>query len=217
MLRQRHTLRGAGQGDLLKKVSDESLVDSIQHGNTSALSVLYDRYHRLVFSVAHRVLHDRGEAEDLTQDVFIEIYRKAHLYDSGKGSVRIWILQYAYHRSFNRRKYPSRRRFYDASPTTALAHLELGREESGREGLSADEWNELLQGGMKVLNDKERQIVGLIAFEGLTVREASERMDESYGNSRNHYYRALKKLRSFLRPIITRSKREVTDVRPRVV
>jgi RNA polymerase sigma-70 factor (ECF subfamily) len=190
------------------------LVDSMQRGNANALSVLFDRYHRLVFSVAHRVLHDRGEAEDLTQDVFIEIYRKAHLYNSSKGSVRIWILQYAYHRSFNRRKYLSLRSFYDASPTTALAHLELGGEQSGRDGMSTEEWRELLQGGMQVLNDKERQIVGLIAFEGLTVREASERMAESYGNSRNHYYRALKKLRGFLDRIITRSKREVTDVRP---
>jgi RNA polymerase sigma-70 factor (ECF subfamily) len=186
----------------------------MQHGNANALSVLFDRYHRLVFSVAYRVLHDRGEAEDLTQDVFIEVYRKAHLYDSSKGTVRIWILQYAYHRSFNRRKYLSLRNFYDVSPTTALAHLELGGEQSAREGMSTDEWRELLQGGMKVLTDKERQIVGLIAFDGLTVREASERMEESYGNSRNYYYRALKKLRGFLGPIITRSKREVTNVRP---
>jgi RNA polymerase sigma-70 factor, ECF subfamily len=186
----------------------------MQHGNDNALSVLFDRYHRLVFSVAHRVLHDRGEAEDLTQDVFIEIYRKAHLYDSSKGSVRIWILQYAYHRSFNRRKYLSLRSFYDAWPTTALAHLEMAVEQSEREGMSTDEWREVLQGGLKKLNDKERQIVGMIAFEGLTVREASERMEESYGNSRNHYYRALKKLRGFLGPITKRSKREVTDVRP---
>jgi RNA polymerase sigma-70 factor (ECF subfamily) len=199
---------------VLKNPSDESLVDALQHRPAEALTVLFDRYRRLVFDVAQRILHDRGEAEDLTQDVFIEIYRKADLYDPSKGSVLTWILQYAYHRSFNRRKYLSLRSFYDASPITALAHLELSGERSGREGMSTQEWQEVLQQGMKVLNDKERQIVGMIAFEGLTVREASERMDQSYANGRNHYYRALKKLREFLCRMDAQPTREVNDVRP---
>ncbi len=200
-------------GGVLKKLSDELLVDALQNGRADALSVLFDRYGRLVFHVAQRILRDPGEAEDLTQDVFIEIYRKADLFDPSKGSVLNWILQYAYHRSFNRRKYLSLRSFYDASPVTALAHLELAGEQTGRERMSSHEWREVLQSGMKVLTDKERQIVGLVAFEGLTVREASERMEESYANSRNHYYRALKKLRGFLAQIDTRAAREVNDVR----
>jgi DNA-directed RNA polymerase specialized sigma24 family protein len=71
-----------------------------------------------------------------------------------------------------------------------------------------------LKSGVNTLNERERQIVELIAFEGLTVREASERMHESYANSRNHYYRALKKLRAFLREMNPRVAQEVNDVRP---
>jgi RNA polymerase sigma-70 factor, ECF subfamily len=186
----------------------------MRHGHAEALSVLFDRYHRLVFHVAKKILRDSAEAEDLTQDVFIEIYQKADLYDARKGTVMTWILQYAYHRSFNRRKYLALRSFYDASPATALAHLELGGEWSGREGLSSQDWQEILQQGMKVLNDKEQKIVRLVAFEGLTVREASERMKESYANGRNHYYRGLKKLKEFLGPMSPRPTREVNDVRP---
>jgi RNA polymerase sigma-70 factor (ECF subfamily) len=197
----------------VKELSDESLLEAMLHARADALSVLFDRYHRLVFHVAKRVLHDRGEAEDLTQEVFVEIYRKAHLYDAGKGSIKNWILQYAYHRSFNRRKYLALRSFYDSSPTTALAHLELSGEQSIRAGMSAQEWREVLQEGMKALTTKERQIIGLIAFEGLTVREVSERMNESYANSRNYYYRALKKLKACLEQIHTRLEGEVNDVR----
>jgi RNA polymerase sigma-70 factor, ECF subfamily len=186
----------------------------LQHGRADALGVLFDRYRRLVFHVAQRILRDRAEAEDLTQDVFIEIYRKADHFDAARGSVLTWILQYAYHRSFNRRKYLALRSFYDTSPVTALAHLELSGEQSGHDGMSAKEWQEILQRGMEVLNDRERQIVGLVAFEGWTVREASERMNESYANGRNHYYRALKKLRAFLSQMDTRPAREVNNVRP---
>jgi len=65
-----------------------------------------------------------------------------------------------------------------------------------------------LERGMSELNDKERQIIEAMAFDGLTVREASERVRESYVNGRNHYYRGLRKLRAILAP-----RREVNDVR----
>jgi RNA polymerase sigma-70 factor (ECF subfamily) len=189
-------------------------MDEIRLGCAEALAVLFGRYHRLIFHVAKKILHDAGEAEDLTQDVFIEIYRKANLYDATKGSVITWILQYAYHRSFNRRKYLALRHFYDASPITALAHLELSAEWNRHKGIGAQEWQQILRSGVNTLNSRERHIVELVAFEGLTVREASERMQESYANSRNHYYRALKKLRAFLGEMKPRLGQEVNDVRP---
>ena len=173
----------------------------MRHGRPEALGALFDRYYRLVFAVAARILRNRSEAEDLMQDVFIEVYKKADLYDSSKGSVKIWLLQYAYHRSFNRRKYLALRSFYDASPTTTLAHLELCGEQSGRDDISQREWEEVLRRGMKKLSDKERRIIELVAFDGLTVKEAAGRMRESYVNGRNHYYRGLNKLREFLAPV----------------
>src|SRR5262245_19918246 len=143
----------------------------MRDGRTDAQGILFSRYYRLVFDVAKRILRDAGEAEDLMQEVFLEIYRKADLYDPSKGTVRIWLLQYAYHRSFNRRKYLALRNFYDTSPQIALAHLELSGEWTGRE-LSTHQWHEILDRGLKELSDKERQIVELVAYEGLTVREA---------------------------------------------
>jgi RNA polymerase sigma-70 factor (ECF subfamily) len=73
----------------------------LRQGNPDALLILFDRFYRLILKVALRILRDAGEAEDLMQDVFLEIFGKADQFDPAKGSVRTWILQYAYHRSLN--------------------------------------------------------------------------------------------------------------------
>ena len=188
-------LRGGYLGD----PTDGALIEEIRHGSGEALGVLFDRYGRLVFDIARKILRDNGEAEDLMQDVFLEVYRKADLYESSKGSVKVWLMQYAYHRSFNRRKYLALRGFYDGSPAAALAESELAGQWRGSEALTSNEWEQILTPGMKALNQKEKQIISLVALEGLSVREASERVRESYVNGRNHYYRGLRKLRELLR------------------
>jgi RNA polymerase sigma-70 factor (ECF subfamily) len=120
-------------------LTDKELIDEAQRGRPQALGLLFDRYYRLVFQVAKKILRDEAEAEDLMQEVFLEVYRKAGLYDDSKGSVKNWLLQYAYHRSFNRRKYLALRGFYDASPAAALADAELAGEWGGRAG-RASRW-----------------------------------------------------------------------------
>jgi RNA polymerase sigma-70 factor (ECF subfamily) len=186
-------------------------MEQMQNGQTAALGILFSRYHRLVFDITKRVLRDRGEAEDILQDVFIEVFKKASLYDPDKGSVKTWLLQYAYHRSFNRRKYLALRSFYNSSPAAALVDLEMAAGREGREGMSLQDWQRVLNKGMEELNTKERRMIELVAFEGLTVREASQQMHETYVNGRNHYYRALKKLRRFFSTSNQDSKVEVKD------
>ena len=195
------------------KQADEDLIADLRAGRQDALGVLFDRYYRLIFDVARRILRDRGEAEDLMQDVFIEVYRKADLYDSSKGSVKTWLLQYAYHRSFNRRKYLALRSFYNSSPAAALVDLELAGERGCHDRITIREWQQILQKGLSELSRKEREIIEAIAFDGLTVREASQRMHESYANGRNHYYRGLKKLKRILGEIESTPWGEVKDVR----
>jgi RNA polymerase sigma-70 factor, ECF subfamily len=179
-------------------VEDEIFVMQMHSGHTEALGVLFDRYYRLVFDVAKRILRDPTEAEDVMQEVFLEIYRRAELYDPAKGSVKTWILQYAYHRSFNRRKYLALRGFYDASITVRPAEVQPNCKPSQFESMDSLEWRELLRQALRELSQRERQIMELIVFEGLTVREASAQVGESYLNGRNHYYRGLKKLRQIL-------------------
>src|SRR5271157_352900 len=105
----------------------------LQTGCNDALAVLFDRYHRLVLSIALKIVRDPGEAEDVMQAVFLEIFRSAAQFDPAKGSTKVWMLQYAYHRAINRRQHLNARNFYDQTnleevenrlPETALP---LGR------------------------------------------------------------------------------------------
>ena len=97
----------------MSNLSDEDVIERIRQGHTDALSILFDRFYRLVLRIAMRILRDPGEAEDLMQDVFLEVFKKAAQFDRSKGSAKTWILQYAYHRSLSRRHYLALRNFYD--------------------------------------------------------------------------------------------------------
>src|SRR5580692_3198028 len=99
----------------LGKLNDEALMLRLQLGHHDALAVLFDRYHLLVMTIALRILRDAGEAEDLMQAVFLEVFRSSAQFDSAKGTTKVWLLQYAYHRSFNRRHYLSLRGLYEHS------------------------------------------------------------------------------------------------------
>jgi RNA polymerase sigma-70 factor (ECF subfamily) len=69
-------------------------------------------------SVGFRILRDAGEAEDITQLVFLEIFQAAAQFDPARGNLKGWLLQYAYHRSINRRDYLAKRKFYDSGATS---------------------------------------------------------------------------------------------------
>src|SRR5271155_4208389 len=97
----------------LVKFSDDALMLHLQLGYHDALAVLFDRYHRLVMNIALRILRDAGEAEDLLQSVFLEVLGSAAQFDAAKGTTKVWLLQFVYHRSFNRRRYLSLRGLYD--------------------------------------------------------------------------------------------------------
>ena len=86
-------------------LADEDFIERLKQGDDDALAALFRRYHRLVLSVALKILRDPGEAEDLLQEVFLEIYRKAGQFDRTIGSAKTWILQCAYYKSLSRRRY----------------------------------------------------------------------------------------------------------------
>jgi RNA polymerase sigma-70 factor, ECF subfamily len=135
----------------------------------------------------------------------MEIHKKTALYDQEKGSVKTWIMLYAYHRSFNRRKYLALRGFYDTSVSMRPADVRLSYKPNQLEYVNSHEWQEILRQALQGLSLRERRVIEMIMFDGLTAREASSQMQESYANVRNLYYRGLKKLkqileRDFVRP-----------------
>jgi RNA polymerase sigma factor (sigma-70 family) len=100
--------------------SDAELVADLHRASDDALDLLLRRYARLVHRVAANILRDPTEAEDITQEVFFEISRKAHLYDPERGTVKVWLLQYAYHRTLRRKADLQRRAAYRGEPIELL-------------------------------------------------------------------------------------------------
>jgi RNA polymerase sigma-70 factor, ECF subfamily len=181
----------------LKDLHDEELMAHLQGGCNDALAVLFDRYHRLVLSIALRIVRDRGEAEDIMQGVFLEIFGAAAQFDPAKGTTKVWILQYAYHRAINRRQHLNTRHFYDQTdleqvearlPETALA---LG-------GFAQQELKQLLQQGLATLNRPQKRVIELASYNGFSMTEIADKTGDSLLNVRHHYYRGLQKLRSFI-------------------
>jgi len=173
-------------------------MEGLRQGQPNALSLLFDRHYRLVFSVALRILRDHGEAEDLMQEVFLEIYRKAGQFDPSKGSAKTWILQYAYHRSLNRQRYLNLRSFYDGRAASEMDEWELPQNSTAWNGLTYHEWARVIEKGLEKLSERERQTLDLVYFQGFVLKEVAVQMNEPLPNVRNYYYRGLKKLRDFL-------------------
>ena len=204
-----HRLRGApdraGQTpkvtiSQMRELSDEELMECLKLGHHDALALLFDRYHRLVLSVALDILHDRGEAEDLMQDVFFEIFRVVESFDATKGSAKTWILQYAYHRSLNRRHYLNLRRFYDREQMTELDAIASNHSVEWN-GLTLHEWTRVIEQALGTLNEKQKMTLDRACFQGLSLSEIAVQMKESLPNVRHYYYRGLKKLRGSMREL----------------
>jgi RNA polymerase sigma-70 factor, ECF subfamily len=181
--------------DGLRSLADELVIAHLRAGHGDALGVLFDRYHRLVLHVALKILHDVGEAEDVMQNVFMEIYKVAAQFDPARGTTKMWILRYAYHRSMNRRKQLQVRHFY---ANTDIAAIEDTLLTEGAGIPASHEAREVIQRGLQALSPVQKRVLHLAYFEGLTMKEIAEETGESLGNVRHHHYRGLDKLRDQL-------------------
>ena len=178
----------------LATMSDEVVMSRLADGNHDALAVIFDRYQRLVIRVAMQILRDPAEAEDTMQSVFIAILESAKKYVAARGTLRVWILQHAYHQALNRRRYLSLRGTYDVAPGDALDPASLGLTRP----LPAPESGHLIQQALTQLSRRQRETLELAFYDGLTMQEIAERSGQSYANIRHHYYRGLEKLRDVL-------------------
>jgi RNA polymerase sigma-70 factor (ECF subfamily) len=170
----------------------------LQEGRSDALAVLFDRYEKLVLRIALRIVRDPGEAEDVTQTVFLDIYRAVAQFDPRKGNTKVWLMQYAYHRAINRRQHLQGREFYKNTELQEEDQETRPSEAHAAFGLSSPETKALVRQSMAALSDKQRSVIEMACYEGLSMREIAGRTGESFVTVRHHYYRGLQKLRSFI-------------------
>jgi RNA polymerase sigma-70 factor (ECF subfamily) len=180
----------------LRERSDEDLLLEVGEGGREALSILFQRHARSVFNVAQRILKDNSEAEDLLQELFLFVFQKARLFDARKGAAASWIIQMAYHRAIDRRRYLQSRQHYNAQ--------ELNEERlhstNGQVSINEIAGRQLLHRLRAELSEGQRQTLELHFFEGYSFQEIAERTGQTIGNIRNHYYRGLERLRSHVFP-----------------
>jgi len=176
--------------------SDESLIARVCLGDGDALGILFRRYARLTQTVASRILRDTAEAEDLVQDLFLYIQRKCGIFDGSKSTARSWIVQMAYHRALDRRRYLKSREFY-AQPYFVADGVQVVGKPTKDSDYSAEAvfGRNGLDKIVNALSADQRETLRLHFFEGYTLLEVSEKLGQPLGNVRHHYYRALDKLR----------------------
>jgi len=186
------------------ELSDEYLVLRMEKGDRHAVELLFDRYSTLVFGIGLRILHDRGEAEDFVQDVFLRLFESVKGFDPSKGSGRTWIVQIAYRRAFDRNGYLTKRRFYDGTDFEQIQNT-LQAETAVENRIADLLTGEQLHAAFEELGEKQRTTLEMFFFEGLDLRQISERLGETLENTRHFYYRGLERLR---RIAVARVRRE---------
>jgi RNA polymerase sigma-70 factor (ECF subfamily) len=175
----------AGSGVVLPEEEWASLVRSITAGDQPALHALYERSHRIVFTLLVRITANRETAEDLTIQVFHDIWRRAQDYNAATGTVLGWIMNLARSRALDRLRFESRKKSGEESTM----------QPDPRDMLELSEQREALGAAMKMLTADERLAIETTFFAGLTHAEAAARLNQPLGVIKTRIRSGLHKLR----------------------
>jgi len=193
----------------LLPLDDETILAQMQTGSGEALAELFDRYQNLVYHIALKILRNNEDAEDVTQNVFLEIFRAAWQYNPARGKVKTWLLQYAYHRSINRKQ--QLQRYYNNFIEVDPQQLSVYDANDNAHSFNSQR---LVEQVLEILNPKQKQVLNLACFEGLSFKEIAEILGESVDNVRHYYYRSLYKLRLFLADLQTQVEKSCDETSP---
>lgn len=191
-------------GDLLyadtsrSRVAEEewvALVASVAAGDQSALHSLYQRTNRIVFTLIMRITGNRQTAEELTLDVFHDVWRRAAGYEPKAGTVVGWIMNQARSRAIDQVRFEQRRKRVNPHPQDGAEDTDGGR---GERLVESHERASVLQAGLARLSDDERQAVEQAFFAELTHVEVAAKLDLPLGTVKTRIRSALAKLRDAL-------------------
>jgi RNA polymerase sigma-70 factor (ECF subfamily) len=199
----RRERKSATLGDLLyahnaKAVASErewlALVRSVAAGDQAALRALYERMHRLVFTLIMRITGSRQTAEELTLDVFHDVWRRASGYDVADGSVVGWIMNQARSRAIDRVRFEKRKKRVNPHPGVPLTEAAQGYDET----FALSEQARRLRSALAVLTRDEREAIETAYFFELTYAEAAARLNQPVGTVKTRIRSGLEKLRQAL-------------------
>jgi RNA polymerase sigma-70 factor (ECF subfamily) len=171
-----------------------TLVQSVAAGDQLALHALYERAHRPVFTLIMRITANRETAEEVTIDVFHDVWRRASVYDAANGTVLGWIMNQARSRAIDRLRFESRKKRSQSDDVQPLVEVAA----DPRDVLELREQGQSLRVALAGLTPDERQAIETTFFAGLTHAEAAVRLNQPLGTIKTRIRSALHKLRHAL-------------------
>ncbi len=189
MLRSARALRGAQ----LSTLTDEDLMQQIGGGDGRALGVIFDRHAGAAFSLAYRMCGRRAMAEDIVQDAFLSLWRGAAAYDSGRGSVRSWLLGAVHHKAIDSFRHASAKTGRDVSDDDAVARLPAS-ERPEREVERRDEARQV-RSALEQLPPEQRRVIELAYFGGFSHTEIADMLDLPTGTVKGRMRLGLTRMR----------------------
>lgn len=172
-----------------------ALVNAIATADQAALHALYERSYRLVFTLTMRITKNRETAEELTLDVFHDVWRHAWSYDAANGTVLGWIMNQARSRAIDRLRYEHRKKRTDPHPHDPSA---LHEAASARDLVEAEQRQRTVRDALVVLTEDERRAIEAAYFAGLSHAEVAARLDQPLGTVKTRIRSGLHKLRQAL-------------------
>jgi RNA polymerase sigma-70 factor (ECF subfamily) len=186
----------------MQPVADSMLIERMMAGDEAALSNLYDRYSAMLFGMLMRILRDKQAAEEVLQDIFLQLWRNAGQFDAGRGSLAAWLLVMGRNRAISRLRGRSGREVLEeeegAFANTFVSSQNV-EEEAWRTELRAS-----LTGALSKLPEEQRQAVELAYFEGMTQSEIAARTRAPLGTVKTRVRTAMQSLKQILDDRTTR-------------
>jgi RNA polymerase sigma-70 factor (ECF subfamily) len=174
--------------------SDAELLHAVARGDESALAALYDRYNSILLGLLLRILHSRSEAEDVLQEVFLQIWQRAANFDEARGRGFTWMVTLARSRAIDRlRSLQSRQRADD----TALRDAPEAVGDASQDAYHSEQ-REIVRAALAEIPEEQRRALLLAYFEGLTQSEIAARLGQPLGTVKTRMRSGMSKLRELL-------------------
>lgn len=169
-----------------------ALIRAIATGDQIALRALYERAHPIVFTLIMRITANRQTADELTVDVFHEVWRRAATYDPATGPVLGWIMNQARSRALDRLRYERRKKRVEPDQGDSSS---AAVSEDSQAAVEMHDPSRILQTALAVLSAQERQAIELAFFSELTQAETAARLSQPLGTIKTRIRSGLEKLR----------------------
>ena len=177
------------------KLDDATLISLIEREHTEALSALYDRYSRLVFSLAWHLLENQATAEEVTLDVFMRVWEKAGMYRADKAKVSTWLASIARHHAIDILRRQGSRPEQSSVAWTEVTADALFSADGPEEVTELTFQRQQVRAAIAELPADQQRVLALAYFNGLTHREIAEKLGEPLGTVKTRIRLAMQKLR----------------------